>query len=265
MTSISLRPAHFAPEPVLDSHITMKNSFPFQTTLYLAHLPPTIKPKHFDHILGQPPRNDGSKGRKRETGIKMVQIYTIPTEPSPTRHIPLFQQVAKSKLPAVLRVIFCLSSRSELDDQRSESAGSNADKVRKRKVSDESHHEVVRRSGVSEVADDSRPPSNLGTVTEEEVEDPYYGDSSDEEGEEEPSDETQDDNVDDVNNIAKKEEEGETVAYIHFCCSNHLHSAKRILSHLAIDGYRPKISTKRFNPGLVNRWARPISNGFRGK
>ncbi|TYJ53693.1 hypothetical protein B9479_005660 [Cryptococcus floricola] len=290
MTSISLRPAHFTPDPILDSHPTMKNASPFQTTLYLKHLPPDIKPRHFDLILGQPPRKDGSRGRKRETGIKMVQIYTIPAHPSPapspspsTRHtspLPLVQRGAIT-LPAVLRAILCLPRRPDPDTSQTPSppvdALSKADKARERRVSDESHHEVIRRrstggegegegeSGIEVVEgpDYSRPSSSfgeLGRITEEEVVDPYGNDTEELEGEYETpalaareNDENQDSQ--DSQDSEKEEQEGETVA------------AKRILGHLTIDGYRPTISTKRFNSGLVKRWVRPrpISGGSKEK
>ncbi|ODN81478.1 hypothetical protein L202_01903 [Cryptococcus amylolentus CBS 6039] len=284
MTSISLRPAHFAPDPILDSHPTMKNASPFQTTLYLKHLPPSIKPKHFDLILGQPPRRDGSKGRKRETGIKMVQIYTIPAHSSPapspsTRHtspLPLVQRGA-STLPAVLRAILCLSSRPDSDRSQTPpvDALSKVDKSRERRVSDESHHEVIRRrstggeSGIEviEGPDYGRPSSSFGElerITEEEVVDPYGDDAEELEGET-PAVARENDENQGFQDSEKEEEEGEIVAYIHFCCDNHLYSAKRILGHLTIDGYRPTISTKRFDSGLVKRWAGPISGGSKEK
>ncbi|ODO05440.1 hypothetical protein L198_02133 [Cryptococcus wingfieldii CBS 7118] len=235
----------------------MKNASPFQTTLYLKHLPPSIKPKHFDLILGQPPRKDGSKGRKRETGIKMVQIYTIPAHPSPavsssTRHtspLPLVQRGART-LPAVLRAILCLSSRPNSDRSQTPpvDALSKVDKSRERRVSDESHHEVIRRR------------STGGESGIEVMEGPGYKLEG-----ETPAVARENDENQDFQGSVKEEEEGETVAYIHFCCDNHLYSAERILGHLTIDGYRPTISTKRFNSGLVKRWVRPISGGSKEK
>ncbi|WVR00342.1 hypothetical protein IAU59_007485 [Kwoniella sp. CBS 9459] len=63
---------------------TTHSPSPFQRTLYLSNLPHTIKPSHFDYILSHPSIARGrraEKGCKKDPGISMIQIYTLPYEP----------------------------------------------------------------------------------------------------------------------------------------------------------------------------------------
>ncbi|WVO12435.1 hypothetical protein L204_100034 [Cryptococcus depauperatus] len=216
----------------------MRISSPFQTSLYITNLPPTISPRHIDHILARPPRKDGLRSKQRESGVKLIQIYTLPLQPS---RLESQQQNSHSKyagfkkisiydrLWKLLRTSFCLSGSEPVLSRCCSPQQPLINKYRSTRETE--RNERGRRVVEREVDLDEEEDNG-------EVED-------------EQNDELQED-----------EKDTKTVAYIHFCCEHHLMSGKRILTRLNIDGYALKIQTKRWNSGIVKRWTRPLTGVY---
>ncbi|ORX40732.1 hypothetical protein BD324DRAFT_17780 [Kockovaella imperatae] len=51
---------------------------PFTLCLRLNNLPAAVKPTHLTHVLSYPPTRHGAMSCKRENGVSLVEIYTVP-------------------------------------------------------------------------------------------------------------------------------------------------------------------------------------------
>ncbi|AAW45712.1 hypothetical protein CNBH4050 [Cryptococcus deneoformans B-3501A] len=230
-----------------------KGSNPFQTSLYITSLPPGIRPAHLNRILAHPPRPLGKRRRKRDTGVELIQIYTIPKKPK-RRYLPKSRSTqptglldprhsppqAIERVVSLLRTILCIPHAPDLGPQRPATS-------------------TEEGSLKSQLSISSPLPSGVGdrngTGTEVVVERELG------EGELNEDENDQTTMVDEDENVMDQKQEAdgeETVGYIHFCCEQHMYLGKRILRHVTIDGYRPKVRTRRFNVGILRHWARPI-------
>lgn len=209
-----------------------------------------------------------------------IQIYTIPKKPK-RRYLPKSRSTqpiglldprhsppqAIERVVSLLRTILCIPHAPDLGPQRPATS-------------------TEEGSLKSQLSISSPLPSGVGdrngTGTEVVVERELG------EGELNEDENDQTTMVDEDENVMDQKQEAdgeETVGYIHFCCEQHsefsfcpsisyncaltpicllllfpmsVYLGKRILRHVTIDGYRPKVRTRRFNVGILRHWARPI-------
>ncbi|KIR41661.1 hypothetical protein I307_05703 [Cryptococcus deuterogattii 99/473] len=64
-----------------------KDSISFQRYLYITNLPPGFLPAHLSQILAYPLKPNERRRRRRYTGVKLIQIYTVPRK-SKQRKLP---------------------------------------------------------------------------------------------------------------------------------------------------------------------------------
>ncbi|KIR51393.1 hypothetical protein I315_06091 [Cryptococcus gattii Ru294] len=74
-----------------------KDSNPFQRYLYITNLPSGLLPAHLSQILAHPPKPNGKRSRKRDTGVKLIQVYTVPRK-SKRRILPKSKSAPPSNL-----------------------------------------------------------------------------------------------------------------------------------------------------------------------
>ncbi|WWD19503.1 hypothetical protein CI109_103964 [Kwoniella shandongensis] len=229
-------------------------SSPFQATLYLSNLPPTIQVGHFEYILSHPPplsRTSAKRRKREENGITMVQIYTVPRNGKSHKD----SLISPRSLATFVRRILCISS-SDLDL-------TSSDRIRR---SFDKSPETIEESQIAQTS--RRLGSNFydGSVTSDEMEEADSQQGTDgairavevdtsrhsEDGSTLESVDERGDRVKDMG--VEKGGSEKTVAYIHFRSEYHLSRAKDIFSSITIDSRRIKTRTKRFNPGLLTRW-----------
>ncbi|WVF73168.1 hypothetical protein IAT40_007987 [Kwoniella sp. CBS 6097] len=226
---------------------------PFQRTLYLSNLPHTIKPSHFDYILSHPniARGRPSRGCKKDPGISMIQIYTLPYEPAkPNTFVRLFKKA------------LCLSSARADDDIPQ--VGSTEEDKSKEEVSqtlplshssEPSSSDIVGSNGESAQDERQAPNGALSTVESREVdldaEDPSNPAQQPAVGQSQ---------VTGTSNISQEGvevpdivERGDTIAWIHFRTEDHLYKAKFLLNSVSIDGRKLHVRCDRFNNGIIRR------------
>lgn len=56
-----------------------KDSNPFQRYLYITNLPSGLLPAHLSQILAHPPKPNGKRSRKRDTGVKLYVFISSST------------------------------------------------------------------------------------------------------------------------------------------------------------------------------------------
>ncbi|WWD03469.1 hypothetical protein V865_001521 [Kwoniella europaea PYCC6329] len=226
---------------------------PFQRTLHIANLPPTIKPWHFNYILSYPvhSQSSGRRGKnKKDPGISMVQIYHLPSPSQQTKDRPL------KRLISVFRRLSCLSGPEEDDDtvpchtprssiakspspsqSQSPNANSGADPPF-------SPGQTSNRNAVSDTNEITASEDNGSRVEEREVIEQDINPAS-------PGQDRL------LMSISQKDQEGEeevrTVAWIHFRDEDHLYRAKQVLKSITIDGRQIVVKTDRFNSGIIKR------------
>ncbi|KJE01369.1 hypothetical protein I311_05019 [Cryptococcus gattii NT-10] len=74
-----------------------KDSNPFQRYLYITNLPSGLLPARLSQILAHPPKPNGKRSRKRDTGVKLIQVYTVPRK-SKRRILPKSKSAPPSNL-----------------------------------------------------------------------------------------------------------------------------------------------------------------------
>ncbi|KAK8853089.1 hypothetical protein IAR55_003790 [Kwoniella newhampshirensis] len=218
---------------------TKSTSSPFQTTLYLSNLPPTVRIPHLELILTHPPPLRHARRKEaatRESGIAMVQIYTIARKSHEARSL--------AALRGSFRKVLCIPSAPDegiLKTQTGTTRGKwtiLSDHTREvAEEVDRLAHNQVNALGIRDA----------GLANARRLSSESHADSARAVESEDPD---QRDRIEIGFNVREIED---TVAHIHFCCEYHLCRAKSIFSCLTIDGRNIQVRTKRFNPGPLRR------------
>ncbi|WVQ67167.1 uncharacterized protein L199_005362 [Kwoniella botswanensis] len=241
---------------------------PFQRSLHITNLPPTIKPAHFNYILSHPvhSQSSGRRGRyKKDPGISLVQIYHLPS-PSPSiKYRPL------KRLISVFERIVCVSGGKEDDDTVPCDTPRNS--IAKSLIPSQSPHansntnsnpgvdppispgETSNGNSRSDTNEITASEDNGSRVEEREVIDQNIN----------PISPDQDQLLMDISQNVKdneeKEKELKTIAWIHFRDEDHLYRAKQVLRSITIDGRQIVVKTDRFNGGIIKRiWSEGSPN-----
>ncbi|OCF61114.1 hypothetical protein L486_00758 [Kwoniella mangroviensis CBS 10435] len=240
---------------------------PFQRTLHITNLPPTIKPSHFNYILSHPvhSQSSGRRGKYKDTGVSLVQIYHLPS-PSPSiKARPL------NRLISVFKRIVCVSGGEEDDDTVTCDTSRNS--IAKSLVSVQSPNANSASNSTSGV---NRPISPGQTSTRNSRSGTSGITASEDDGSRVEEREVIDQNTNPISpeqdqllmnitqNVKDNEEEEKefrTVAWIHFRDEDHLYRAKQVLRSITIDGRQIVVKTDRFNGGIIKRiWSEGSSN-----
>ncbi|WWC64413.1 uncharacterized protein I303_107023 [Kwoniella dejecticola CBS 10117] len=210
---------------------------PFQLTLHITNLPPTIKPSHFTYILSHQVHYANLRRRgKRDPGITLIQIYHLPLAPAPSP--PASRLIARHPICSsifrdVIRRILCISSGFTVDDD---------------------DHSRARQGEAQRLdADKLESPPTSPTFPQES----RVSERAVEEPEEVQGDHTEIPRGSESMSLSKTDEEVQTVAWIHFEDEDSLYQAKDILRSITIDGRKIVVKTDRFNGALLKRvWQR---------
>ncbi|WVW85986.1 hypothetical protein I302_108024 [Kwoniella bestiolae CBS 10118] len=216
------------------------SSTPFQRTLYLTNLPPTIKTSHFHYILSHPVhfQSQGRRGRcKQDPGISMVQIYHLPA-PSPKTKPSRLEWLNRR-----INQLLCITDPTDNDQTMPNTSPRNSTIKPVCPASNtppaSEHTPTPAPAGPDEII---HTEDNGSRVEEREVPDP----------ESTSPEQQEDDQL--LMNIGKNESgEVRTVAWIHFRDEDHLYRAKHVLRSITIDGRQIGIKIDRFNGGIVKR------------